>query len=816
MTHSKTHKKRGEEKLLLKLLCFIKRFITNQFKLIFVIAFFLVTPLVPYFVSANVETVDSSAFKMTLALKKLFGQESEMYHSSLSSNATVLTHFIIDYISMMLSVLVVTLTIYNLIRFGINLASRGFGESQMTSAKRYGIKALCFVFLAGCLSPAMSLERKLPNGSVSHIPIYQVFGEHILIGFSFAIEKLSSKKDMKDFLITDYEVKSKFTIQDDVIDFTQAYLSTGFDDESMKAIQIIETDRLFQTDIKMGGEYYTYKFNKNIDTHSKALEIGIDLSKLENQFVQDYFKALTDNAYGVKKAIQNTTFMGNNIFSSYMMRNQEPQFQKNYKLYCDNLYEPISKLSNTELNSYIIISAKCTSDKFMKKHYANGYWDYDEVVSGATKLPVNYTLYFGNDILRLNIDEVLEATSEVCKTGYLACVDTIPFSHRKYLLANSNHGLSSSITRHTSRIFDISVNGLDVLSSRVIEVNEAKTDDYESVSINSDLVVSESVVEFKTMPGNFNKRMAKNPLEYADFDSLNLPSSPDEMFRAVVGKKPEYIYNRFKTCVAYPDQLKNGFRCENTTAELSRFAVTGLETGLRIYMGGKVLETFIAKKNKKKKSAVELGNAKAKKMAAKMVGISITTYFASYGETPFFESGYYSGETVNAYLIVMAILIVFGVDASGMTALGLLLMVGSGFALLLLFTPFIAFIKFIISGMVRILLSLTIFLGMRLIKGADSDKGFIEGFLEVLSSNLVDMTKVAVAIVFFKGLDSYMDVMFGVMIRETFEIIEFEVSGIIDIILNAPSLIMIMMMLWLMMMTLMRDHFEQNINQAIK
>ncbi|EJB8440208.1 hypothetical protein MW344_004872 [Vibrio parahaemolyticus] len=825
MNQSKNKQKKGDNKGFFKATFnLFKKLLIYKFQLLFLLSFFLITPLLPYFYSsANNATEDVSAYKMMLALQKLFGQESDMYHSSISSEATVLAHFIIDYISTMLAALVVFLMFYNTVRLMINLAAKGKNEDQMKSGMKYGIKAVCFLTMAGFLSPVMSLERTLPNGSISHIPVYQVLGEEILIGFTYSIEKLSSKKDMKDFLISDFEVKSKFTIEDDVIDFTQAYLSNDFDSEGVEQINIVETERLYQADIKMGSDYFTYKFNKNIETHSKALELGIDLTGIENQFIQSYFKALTDNAYGVKKAIKDTHFFGDNIFSSFKMRNHEPQFQKNYKLYCDNLYEPIQKLSNSELNSYIIISAKCTSDKFMTEHYSNDYWDYSEVVEGATKLTKNYTTYFGNENLKLNIDKIVESTKSICDESYLACVDTIPFAHRKYLIANANNGLSSAITRQTARVFDISLSGSDVLDSRLVEVKPAKTDDYENMSFISDLALTESVVDFQTMPGNYNKRMAMNPLEYADLEALNLPSSPDEMFRSVVGKKPEYLYNRFITCIKYPDMIKNGFRCENVTSEISRYAVTGLETGIRIYLGGKILETFMAKKNKKNPAA-QLGNSKAKKIAGKIAGISITTYFASYAEAPFFQSGYYSGETVNAYLIVMAILMVFGVDASGMTMLGVLLVTGSGLTLLLLFTPFVVFIKFIVTHMIKVILAVTFYLGFSIINAINSDKqikiksfleGLLEGLLEEFKNIMKDMVKVVVAIVFFKGMIDYMDVVFGNLIREVFEILQFSVSGIVDIILNAPSLILTMLMLWLMMLALFRDHFQQNIDQAI-
>lgn len=821
MKQLKTEQNKGESKGYLKFMFgLIKKILKYKFKLLFLLSFFFIMPLIPYFyISADGATEDVSAYKMMLALQKLFGQESDLYHSSLSSDATVLAHFIIDYISTMLAVLVVFLMFYNAIRFTINLAAKGKNEAQMTTGKLYALKAFCFFAMAGFLSPIMSMERKLPNGSISHIPIYQVFGEHILISFTYSIEKLSSKKDMKEFLISDFEVKSKFTIEDDAIDFTQAYLSNDFPNVGVEKINIVETERLYQADIKMGSDYLTYKFNKNIETHSKALEIGVDLSKKESEFIQSYFEALTQNAYGVKKAIKDTHFFGDNIFSSFKMRDHEPQYQKHYKMYCDSLYEPIQNLSSSELNSYIIIAAKCTSDKFMTEQYSNGFWNYNDVVNGTTKLAKNYTTYFGNEKLKLNIDKILEATKTICDESYLACSDTIPFAHRKYLVANSNNGLSSAITRQTSRIFDISLNGTDVLDSRIVDVKAAKTDDYENMSLISDLALTESIVEFQTIPGNYNKRMAMNPLEFADLESLNLPSSPDEMLRAVVGDKPEYIYNRFLTCLNYPDMIKNGFRCENATSEISRFAVTGFETGIRIYLGGKVLETFLMKKNKKNPAA-QLGNSKAKQMAGKVVGISITTYFSSYAEAPFFQSGYYSGETVNAYLIVMAILMVFGIDASLMTNLGLLLATSSGLTLLLFLAPFIAFIKFIASKLLNLILSTTFYSGFLLINAINADKRSkgltpLDGLSNEVQKIIIDMTQILVAIVFFKGMEDYLNVMFGTIFREIFEILEFSINGVVDIILNTPSLILMLMMIWLMFLTLMKNHFEQNISQAI-
>ncbi|MCY9804393.1 hypothetical protein OTK51_13245 [Vibrio scophthalmi] len=772
-----------------KLIKSVFRFNLKVAKNTAIFSFMLLCPLLWSKVGFADSTDTSSAHNLYLSFSKLLGNETGISHSSVSTLASDMLLVLIQYVVMMSCYITLILFCYFGLKAGLNTAAVAYKKGnkakelqQLAENQSLKFLGLLFFFLSTIPSPYTSTEHRLSNGAIVYKPIYQSIGETVFLSVIESTEKFAETNMEVEHLVKDFEVKKKTYLEADFRDFSIAYMQSG-SSNSTSHFNIVETDRLYKVEFQMGPNYYTYKFNKDLDKHKRAAELGFDIKQYEWKFINDYMNALATHAYKLKKSVQNTQIFGNSIYTTYVSKRDKKQFNKSYEVYCDSIYEPHDSMSKSEFNSLIFLSAKCASKDFMIKAYDNQYWSYLDTTSGMTDLNTNYAMHFGLENQSMSIDEMISETKELCKEGFLACEEAVDFVSNEYVKSNTKLGLATPFTKHIADFFDISFKTSGLLSSRTFEVSDAKTDEIKEATILDAVTESVSRVDFNTLPTNFSKYI---DFAMTDIQDLDIPTDFEEVVKMGIGSKPIMWIDRFSTCMRYPDQIKNGYRCLQRHTEMTKFSIDGLQEGVKIIITSKLFDSLFSPKNKAKQADVEVGTKMSKKILGLTgVGIALSTYFTDYSVTDVFSN--YETDTFVGTMIVKTVGYAIGLDTSFIHIYAMSLIMP---ALIMAFygiMPIWLVIKAFVTYSVQLFLNLVVFPCIRipiLIK----DYGLLEGFGVFVEENYKTILLMFLSVSFMHNLEAMLNLNLGFLVVAVTDIFMIEVNSMTDLLLNAMNL----------------------------
>lgn len=597
---------------------------------------------------------DISGYKLLIATEKFLGIGSGVYGSAVSSELTSTFGMLINIGMYMIPVTLSGYIIVLVVKIIISKTMKAQFIPNMC------VKLLLLIVLGVLSAPSMSTKKEV-NGYVYYTPIYisaSLSFFRSVIEFS---ERSMQVDDQRLIDVEEFKLLSPNKIMSDFESFSKNYLKTNFENEEMK-IKISSLPDQYKSNVVFGGKSMIYKFKKNSEINYKGQSLGIDMISKEEFIIKDYFQSMIDHSAKLKKSLENTTIgsntSGTNILDVENIFDFDTDQEKAMTSYCPTIYTDVPLFMDRDsFNYHISIAAYCASESFMKKHYENEFYNYSDVFFSKRILNTGSSMYFGFGVENetMTLKSLIDKTTTICKSGYLACSAAVNYAFEKEALNNFKLGIMTSPARIFSNIFQVrSSVSESILTSKVISFSDLKSNTfYETKKASVDFLE----VKGLAISGDYNKHIKNSLIEGVSFSKIQVPTSMDDMFTIITGENPVYTYQRLFTCIKFPSEIKNGFRCQRITNELSSFALNSIETAVRLYI---IKNLF---RDKKSNETASLGK-QAKDVVKTAVAGAGATMFLSTFDKGVFENSNYSGETIKRVLIAQMMVKSMGGDLS--------------------------------------------------------------------------------------------------------------------------------------------------------
>lgn len=455
---------------------------------------------------------------------------------------------------------------------------------------------LSLALVAALSFPSMSVDVSSSGGMNYKVTIPQYVMFDIFEDVITGLEKNGNKDLTEVHLIPEVKLKQPKYFKADIVDFTRSFLTTYVPEEGA-SLTVKEDDGNYIARFAAGQNVKEYTFKENILLNDKVSQfLEYDLKKNEKEFVVFYFEKLLEHATQTKQALKDVVMMDKaedaNLFSMLNgLYGSEAKYDGNYREYCETINTVPDRMTSQTLNMYLDISASCFSEKMMAELYSNPNYDYLDVFfnhSGSHNFGMGSTMLFGftDKNSRLSTEDVLQEARSVCKNGgFLACSVSMDYAYKKYEESDLQFGM-----------FTLPVNMLDNTLNRVIDYSNlmlvSRTQSEESVESSGykdygDTISGETL---KTIPFKMDGRTFEN-YSYDDFlsvlataETISYVKNPANTIRMLFNEDSENVFNRFNTCIKYPETYKNGFRCQDLRGEVTSIALSLNRMGLEAWI----------------------------------------------------------------------------------------------------------------------------------------------------------------------------------------------------------------------------------------
>lgn len=517
-------------------------------------------------------------------------------------------------------------------------------------------RLIVLVLLASVFN-LFTVNIKHENGYESELSVLQFVMLETIGKFIHSAEDLAMIDLDEYYLVPSTTTLAPLTFKEDFSLVSKDYIRTSFDSPSdIGSIDVYKSDSVYTANYSLGGKIYTVSLpvNKSLNEKSESL----NMSKLEEEFVIDYFQSLVDHAIKVESVVSQANVVkrlqGNSEFNYSTDKNSFGMFEGYYYNYCDDIYS-ITPPPNTSAEwraSYIEVAAMCASRNFINKHYQNPHYNYLSLYEGEPELEKGSTVLFGNNSssLEMKFNEIESQTMAQCSQGYLACVESAEFYLKIKSEQTVKYGMLHGVFMLLNDIFfEVFEESMVVPGGKQIEAELGNQTGIKtvwkpegtmirSIPFPSHDTVYKGVNEV-TIYLNSNGYTYTPTLDYSldigDYLSASaLMESLDlkELSKLMLGVDPMRPFKRAAACLERPQEIYNGFRCGRISEEILKAGIGSFNTGMEIWTYSMLENTFGTRMQGESGTMTTGKNSITKSRATGAFGAAALVGAAEYGD----------------------------------------------------------------------------------------------------------------------------------------------------------------------------------------
>ncbi|CAK1858956.1 conserved membrane hypothetical protein [Vibrio crassostreae] len=463
-------------------------------------------------------------------------------------------------------------------------------------------------------------------------------------------------------------------------------------DTEIDTISIEFANDIYRVEFGMGGAITTITNQSSVALNKQATLLGYDLEKKEKELIRHLIESIIDNAVAVGKKIKDIDlthlqedYKTTNMFNYENASEIKIVYDKDYKTYCDGIYEEnLTGIDKVALQKYLEIAATCASKTFFEEEYKNDFFNIADIYDEKYILNKGNALLFGEQT-KVTYSEILQNVDKLCAdgNGYFACSEAIQFASYRNAESHKKLGVFSPSVKVVNQLASSFVDTSDrVLKTRTFEQYESGTIEF------VDYIHDERAlhnVSFELNKIN-NVGIVADSFDLFDFTRMNIPSL-SEVLQLIVGHKLTEPYERLLTCFLYSYEIRNGFKCNSISQESMDLGVGMTKTALQIFASNTAVSAFST--NSKLRNGVQLGKTSSLGGATKATAAIATSIVMPGLISAATKEDYYSSAVTAQTLTISAfILKYFNLDFTSSLTKFSVMMGSAGISLILITVSF--------------------------------------------------------------------------------------------------------------------------------
>lgn len=626
--------------------------------------------------------------------------------------------------------------------------------------------------------------------SIPQLMALEILGDRVLI-----LEQYSESVDENDlYLVPEIKVLNPLSFNDFYHSIISSYIRGSFTAGEVNKIDIMESgDGTYNYNFEFGGTRFEGVLPQNKPLNDYASTKGIDLKQLEIDMINSLIKdALLQGEYA-RKALQNVDFYTKQVYGDgrgFDAVTASAVYSKNYKEYCPTIYTNVSPRMNVDTkNSFLSIASFCASHNFVNKLYTGSQFDYEKVISGEGDLRKNHTLlYKKNEIKYSDIEAI---TNSEC-SSYMSCTESLQFLQKKERDVKTDLGIMTPLVKVFNNVIERNIDQTTITLD-AFKQEESTT----GTNVFSNYIIEGNKVSEVSFTSNTDRVITKNDL-FESIGNLNQISIPgvSKVLSAYSGGGITRPINRAKTCLKYPMQVLNGFRCEEISKELSAMGSDMILIGLMM-KSTKYFPSISKKKPITSASETVMGKIKSTSSASGVgilgniigvVGLSVAP------EMSLKSSPYLDATTITEVLVLKLILDKTSKTLSDLldTLSSLLITIGFGI-MLIIYWLFLPLIYDALIRVFEIIVDVVVFFP-RLLTAIYSRS--TDGVKEIIVEFFADLTYLSMTIFILIMFREKMDIILSVFANDFLSMFEILDGSELSFISNIFSIIFKILVLW--------------------
>lgn len=626
--------------------------------------------------------------------------------------------------------------------------------------------------------------------SVPQLLALEILGDRVLL-----LEQYSEGVDENDLYLTpEIKVLSPLSFNDFYKSIISAYIRGSFTEGEVNKIDIIESkEGTYNYNFEFGGSRFEGTLPKNQPLNDYATTKGIDLKSLEIEMIRSLIKDALQHGEYARTALQGVEFYNKQVYGDgrgFDTITASAIYGRKYTDYCSTIYTDIRpRMTADTKNSFLSIASFCASHSFISKLYTGNQFNYEEVISGEGQLRKNHTLLYNKNEVKYSDIESL--TNAEC-SSYMSCVESLQFLQKKEKEVETDLGIMTPMVKVFNNIIERNIDKTTItLDSFKQEESTTGTNVFSNYITEGEKV---SEVSFSSSTGRI---AAKNELfeSFGNMNQMNVPNV-STILSAYSGGGITRPIERAKTCLKYPMQVVNGYRCEEISKELSAMGSDMIITGF-IMKSTKYFPSISKKTDVSKASDIALGVSKSTKTTnyKGIIGNVIGVAGLSLAPEMLFKSSpYLDSQTISQVLVLKIIL-----DKASETLADLLdtissALIGVGIGIMLII--YWLFLPLIYDALIRvfeIIVDVVVFFP-RLLTAVYSRN--YEGVREIIVEFFADLTYLSMTIFILIMFREKMDIILSVFASDFLRMFEILDGSELSFISNMFSILFKILVLW--------------------
>ena len=756
----------------------------------FVLSFFTVS-------NAKIAIFAEEKHPVVSSVLQLLNGNSNVVNVGVSSDFLLYTNVISFFADNLARSLLLTGFLYYLIKFLL--------DKSVEVRNRNTVLKMIFLFIF------FVLANKTFKFEINGFYYQKTYVEQILDDFFVEritdYEELATNSEEKRYNIKAVQVIEPINLYSMYSNFTNTYLLAAEHSKTQRndageidslrndtdTISIEYENNTYRVEFGMGGSVTKITATSPKTLNAQAELIGIDLLALENQFFVAMIQSIVDNTLLVAEKIKASDIerdlkqqrVSANAQDNQNVADSRLAFEHDYKTYCKNIYDYPLQADVYLVQRYIQVASMCASKAFLEEQYSNSFFDIKEVYAKNSELSDNYVQLFGDYSNSNTWQDVKNLTSEVCKTSYLLCAEAVQAA--SYINPESKKDLGllvnagDIVTQISSSIIDVSD---DLLESRTYEISSS-----------GDLSFKDYVLESNN--ALFNIKLALNQfqmseivfdsLDLIDFDKLFIPTI-DEAFEAAFGGDPSVPFRRLSTCFYYPNQVKNGFKCEGFLTELVDLASANLVNGIALKVANTAISGLSPAQSLKKGATFGKGASNLTNTVKGSVAVGTAIVVPALLNSATKENQYSTQQTAEAVLITSYFLKYFNINFSGAIDFVANIMITSALTIytIVFGLPFLLMI-YVLAKITEIIIDIKILWLKVFTKTMDKGE---QGVLEIYGEFVCELFIIALLIVYSNDFQNQLEYILTFKLENFVEIVSTMSHSIENFLTAIPKLLM--------------------------
>lgn len=433
----------------------------------------------------------------------------------------------------------------------------------------------------------------------------------LLIEYLDKADELATTNTEISYSSPSVRVLDPANLRHEFLNISNLYLLSLVDGKNeTDTISIEFANDIYRVEFGMGGAVTLITNQSSVALNEQATLLGQDLDKKESELIRHLIESIIDNAVAVGKKIKDIEFTGlkedyktTNMFNYENATETEIVYDKDYKTYCDGIYdEDLTGIDKAALQKYLEIAATCAAKTFLEEEYKNDFFNIADIYDEKYILNKGNALLFGEQT-KVTYSEILQNVDKLCAVGngYFPCAEAIQFASYRNAESHKRIGVFSPSVKVVNQLASSVVDTSDrIFSTRTFEQYESGTIAF------VDYIHDERAlhnVSFELNKIN-NVGIVADSFDLYDFTKMNIPSL-SEVLQLIVGYKLTEPYERILTCFLHSYEIRNGFKCNSISQETMDLGVGMTKTSLQIFATNTAVSAFSTKS--KLRNGVQLG-----------------------------------------------------------------------------------------------------------------------------------------------------------------------------------------------------------------